>query len=293
MQRSPDRAKLTRRAMVIASLGVGVPLILVLTIRSGCEQSAPPARCPAGTQPSETRCCAEGQTLRAEACVGKPRACPVDFVLNDDGCVVRPARVRIPAGTVRVGPGDWEAQGLIEPRDVMVSSAFEIDAFEVTVDRWQACAEAGDCAPSTQSERGVPVRGVTFEQARRFCAWAGGGIPTEDAWILAAAGTTARRYPWGNTGAVCRRADWGRLRGPCTRGATGPEWAGLIEEDRTPEGVVGLAGGLAEWVRSPRGPVVRGGSYKSQLATELRTWRRDERAADSGYDDVGVRCMYE
>lgn len=231
--------------------------------------------------------------MRAGACIGTPESCPAGFVLGDDGCIVRPSRVRMEAGAVRIGPGDWEAQGLVEPRDVKVSRAFEVDAFEVTVDRWMGCAKAGVCPPSEQTERGVPVRGVTFEQAKRFCAWAGGQLLTEDAWILAATGTSGRRYPWGSTGAVCRRADWGRLRGPCARGATGPEWAGLIEEDRTPEGVVGLAGGVAEWVQTPAGPVVRGGSYKSQLATELRTWRRDERVGDRGYDDVGVRCMYE
>jgi formylglycine-generating enzyme required for sulfatase activity len=63
--------------------------------------------------------------------------------------------------------------------------------------------------------------------------------------------------------------------------------------DRTPEGISGLGGGVAEWVRSDEGGVVRGGSFRSQLATQLRTGRRERRDGGLGYDDVGVRCAYE
>jgi formylglycine-generating enzyme required for sulfatase activity len=54
-----------------------------------------------------------------------------------------------------------------------------------------------------------------------------------------------------------------------------------------------MGGGVAEWVRSDEGGVVRGGSFRSQLATQLRTWRREKRDAERGYDDVGLRCAYE
>ena len=266
---------------------------MVYAILKGSEDAAPPARCPPDTLPTETRCCAKGQTEVDGRCEGIASTCPGGLEPIEGSCVATPVRVRIEPASVRLGPGDWEAQGLIRARTITVDAPFEIDAFEVTVHRWQQCVRAGSCvALSSPSEGGVPVRGVLFEQAERFCRWAQGDVPAEDAWILAAAGPRAHRYPWGDTGAVCRRADWGRTSGPCARGALSPEWAGLIAHDVTPEGVVGLAGGVAEWVRGANGPALRGGSFRSELATELRTWRRDGRPADRAYEDVGFRCTY-
>jgi len=194
---------------------------------------------------------------------------------------------------VRVGYDDWEAEGQPVQRDVAVSSPFYIDAFEVTFDRWSACVLAGACLePSSSGEAGQPVRGVTLQQARAFCRWAGGDLPSEDMWTLAASGMAARRYPWGDTGAVCRRADWGKWSGPCAHGGSGPDWAGLIALDRTPEGVVGLGGGVSEWVRAEQGGVVCGGSYRSTRASQLKAWWRELRAPEQGHDDVGLRCVY-
>ena len=46
-------------------------------------------------------------------------------------------------------------------------------------------ANVGQVAPSTASET-EPATGVTFARAREFAAWAGGRLPTEDEWQLAA-----------------------------------------------------------------------------------------------------------
>lgn len=267
---------------------------MVVVVVAGQKGASPPARCPDGLVALAARCCGPGQTSRDGRCLGKPASCPSGFSMREGGCVAEPSRATIAAGSVRIGPGDWEAQGQVVPRDVVIPSAFRIDTFEVTFDRWSACVASGACTPpSWEGEPGQPVRGVTLAQATAFCRWAGGVLPTEDMWILAAAGTSARRYPWGDTGAVCRRADWGRESGPCAQGGKGPDWAGAIGLDRTPEGISGLGGGVAEWVRSDDGGVVRGGSFRSQLATQLRTWRRERRNGELGYDDVGFRCAYE
>ena len=46
------------------------------------------------------------------------------MIVRPDGCAVTPRRVVIDAGTLRVGPGDWEAQGVVLPSETAVA-AFE------------------------------------------------------------------------------------------------------------------------------------------------------------------------
>ncbi|PIE05947.1 MAG: hypothetical protein CSA75_02065 [Sorangium cellulosum] len=287
-----------RRHQRTKAIGVAALCVLLLagtTIAGfwGYKNASAPARCPYGSLAIESRCCADGQTIKGGRCTGTPKSCPPNLSLIKNACVALPKRVTIAGGALRLGPGDWEAQGFVQPRVVKISTPFELDVIEVTYARWEACANAGACTSlSSKNEPGCPVSGVTFVQAASFCEWAGGTLPSEDAWILAAAGPHSNRYPWGNTGAVCRRADWGRLKGPCALQASQPEWAGLFAADRTPHGVMGLAGGVSEWSRSADGPVVLGGSYRSQLATQLRTWRREKRDSNKAYKDVGFRCMY-
>jgi hypothetical protein len=52
-----------------------------------------------------------------------------------------------------------------------------------------------------------------------------------------------------------------------------------------------MAGNVAEWTEAaPDGGVAHGGSWRSALATELRTWARLEVPAGAHDDRVGVRC---
>ncbi len=187
-----------------------------------------------------------------------------------------PHEVLVPATHLVVGPSDWEAEGRVPPRTIDVK-AFYLDAYETT-------------APEG-ADRARALAGVSFADAERLCRARGQRLPTEDEWIAAAAGPTARRYPWGDTGAVCRRAAWGAKNGPCASDpAAGPDSVGAHPDGRTPEGIEDMAGNVAEWTVSPAGPVVHGGSWASALATELRTWSKvevDPRAHDPR---VGVRC---
>lgn len=192
--------------------------------------------------------------------------------------------VDVPAGEVTIGPSDWEAEGRVASR-VVKTGAFRIDAYEVTVGR---LARADDPARAAS--------GVTLAEARAFCKDHGGRLPTEDEWIVAAAGTGARprRYPWGNTGAVCTRAAFGLKAGPCAHGASGPDTAGAHPDGATPLGVHDLAGNVAEWVETGTAEtVVRGGSWDTMLATELRTWVRRTASPDAKDPTIGFRCAYD
>ena len=82
---------------------------------------------------------------------------------------------------------------------------FLLDKFEVTNSLYAAFARATR-RPDPPYWRKVhftgphmPVVGVTWEEARDYCAWAGKRLPTEAEWEYAAQGAdAARRYPWGS-----------------------------------------------------------------------------------------------
>ncbi len=250
--------------------------------------------------------CGEGFARSGARCL-PAHACPPPLVKTESGCDEKERDiVAIEEATVTIGPSDWEAEGRVPPRSVH-AKAFRIDRLEVTAGRF---GQSGDPARAAS--------GVTLDEARAFCTHRQGRLPSEDEWIVAAAGPRARRYPWGDTGAVCRRAAFGLADGPCATGADGPDTVGAHPDGATPEGVHDLAGNVAEWVETGACPpdripgagasaeggaaprsgrdclaVVRGGSWQTKLATELRTWSRREVGSESRQAWIGFRCAYD
>jgi formylglycine-generating enzyme required for sulfatase activity len=216
--------------------------------------------------------------------------------MSDAGCAVSAARVPIAGGTLHLGAADWEAEGRIEAHDATITP-FEIDAFEITESSYGECVVAQKCAPlPTSGEPGRARGGLARPDAEAYCAFRGGRLPTDDEWTFSAGGSKLRRYPWGDTGAVCRRGVWGLHEGPCGFEFVGPELAGAHPGGASPEGVHDLAGNVAEWVSGPPGQAVgavRGGSFRTALATELRTWHTRPVAVTDRLPDVGARCVYD
>lgn len=215
--------------------------------------------------------------------MGAPRACGRFHDRTPDGCVPRDERVLLGGGALRVGPSDWEAQGVVAPREIRVG-AFAMDRFEVTERRVRRCTAALSCP-------GVPLSGddgraavLPFAEARALCAFEGGRLPTDDEWTFAAMGPEGRRYPWGDTGAVCQRAAFGLAVGPCGHGAVGPDSVGSRPSGASPQGLQDLAGNVSEWVENGG---ARGGSFATGLASDLRGWNRGVLAGTTG-----VRCAY-
>jgi formylglycine-generating enzyme required for sulfatase activity len=199
--------------------------------------------------------------------------------------------VLVGEATLSIGPSDWEAERVVAPHTIHVE-AFQLDAFEVT-----SSAYRGD----TGAEGLRAASGMTRAAAAEFCRVKGGRLPTEDEWIAAAASASnpPPRYPWGDTGAVCRRAAWGLLGGPCATGADGPDTVGSHPDGDSPLGLHDLAGNVAEWVApsspssAPAAPAVaKGGSWQSDLASDLRIWARLELPPVAGDARVGFRCAY-
>lgn len=275
-----------------------------------------PERCAPKTRALGARCCPEGQALVEGQCRGQPKGCPEGLQLAvrpQLGCVASLEPARVAGGRLELAPNDWEAEGVVERRVVEVRS-FRLDRTEVTVDAWRRCSAAGACdalpapssaapapsatsgqtespAPSAPAEPGVPVTGITASQAERYCAFAGGRLPTFDELLFAAAGPDGRRFPWGPHGLVCRRASFGLEDGPCATGGTGPELAGSRPGGATPAGILDLVGNVAEWSRGPEGELrLFGGSYRSKVASQLKSWSSEPPRVG---DDVGFRCAYD
>lgn len=149
-----------------------------------------------------------------------------------------------------------------------------------------------------------PVTETTWAAAVAYCAWRGGRLPSEAEWEAAARGATGRVYPWGNAEPTTELATIGRRTadtlpvGSATKGAT-------------PEGLLDMAGSLAEWTSTLYRPypyrgddgredlaiagerVTRGGDYVYQGAPEhLVTWHRRgfSRQPTSGHRHIGFRC---
>ncbi|MFH0899753.1 MAG: SUMF1/EgtB/PvdO family nonheme iron enzyme [Pseudomonadota bacterium] len=234
--------------------------------------------------------------------------------------------VPFPAGMFQMGSDKHSAHEK-SARKVHVS-AFSMLKTEVTVAQYQACEEAGHCSGvgfttgcSTRlpEEFNHPLNCTEWEQARSFCEWIGGRLPTEAEWEYAARGGADggdREFPWGNEEPTCERVVM-NLDGDhpgCGKKTTWPVCS--KPAGNTPQGLCDMAGNAAEWVadwyqsdyyescakgcNNPRGPetgewrVVRGGSFVDLYPDMLRTtfrglfppkWKRGQ----NGYP--GFRCV--
>jgi formylglycine-generating enzyme len=270
---------LVAAALVVAAVGAAVAIAVG---RRGSEQGA---RCGSGFVATGPRCLPLVDP-------DHPSSCFPPLVHTPAGCDGPRVTALIPAASVAVGPSDWEAQGRVQARSIRVQS-FRIDAFEVTRGRLGLTEDPARAASA-----------IPRDEAAAFCVSAGGRLPTEDEWIVAAASAMnpPRRYPWGDTGAVCRRAAWG-LQGACASGADGPDTVGAHATGDSPLGLHDLAGNVAEWVSddmeetTDAGPaepmgLTKGGSWRDTQASELRIWARRQVPVAARDPAVGFRCVY-
>jgi formylglycine-generating enzyme required for sulfatase activity len=240
--------------------------------------------------------CDAGFVVAAARCMSTRDACPSPLVVAFGECDAPDTRVLVPAARFHIGPSDWEAEGRVPPREV-ATRAFYMDAFEVTIAKYGAASAS---TTRTQRDAARAVDGITRAEAIAYCAARGGRLPTEDEWIAAASSGaptgTPTRYPWGDTGAVCRRAAWGLARGPCSQRGDGPDTVGAHSSGDTPLGLHDMAGNVAEWIAPDDARdlgIARGGSWQSDLATELRIWSRLEVAPGARDARIGMRCVYD
>jgi iron(II)-dependent oxidoreductase len=210
----------------------------------------------------------------------------------------------VPAGHFWMGSNRGDIQET--PLRRLYLPSFGIDRREVSQKAYRAFADStGRKVPWLQEDARYigedrPALGVTWEEARAFCLWAGKRLPTEAEWEKTARGEDGRTYPWGEAipnPALLNFAD--HLQEPAPVGG----YAG----GASPFGVLDLSGNVAEWVESdppparpgsgegppvpvPRGvKVVRGGAWNSGLFW-VRASARTVRSAVERSRHVGFRC---
>ncbi len=189
-------------------------------------------------------------------------------VRDIDGMV----QVYIPAGEFMMGSDDERFYNS-QPEHVVHLDAFWIDQTEVTNEKYAQCVEERYCFRPKYSTSwnfnnyyldsnyaNYPVVWVSWEDAERYCAWAGSRLPSEAEWEKAARGTDARIYPWGNSEPTRRISDIPYDSVP----------VGSFKDEESPYGVLDMTGNVGEWVhdwfdigyfarsvtQNPLGPVV-------------------------------------
>jgi len=189
-------------------------------------------------------------------------------------------------------------------------AAFWMARTEVTVAEYARCVAVGRCGPAGFEGGGqrfqrptLPVTLVTFDDAKRYCAFRGGRLPSEAEFERAARGATRRRYPWGQSWHP-KLTNHGRLGVDATDASDGfAELApvGSFPDGATPEGILDLAGNAAEWTDAAFTPdygspptgerTVRGGSFASSAAF-LRGAARVGKSPETREPTLGFRCVW-
>jgi formylglycine-generating enzyme required for sulfatase activity len=222
--------------------------------------------------------------------------------------------VWVPAGTYTMGcsPGDSMCASVEKPsHSVTISKGFWMGQTEVTVGAYKRFAQAtgramgsGPSWDSTWKQDNLPMVFVNWDDARSYCTWAGGRLPTEAEWEYAARAGTQTRYYFGNDADLLGDYAWYDSN---SKDAAHP----VGQKKPNAWGLYDMLGNVWEWcqdwygdypsqaVTDTRGPssgsyrMMRGGSWVFGGAGGSRV---SSRAVGPGDGDGGVggfRCVRE
>ncbi len=225
--------------------------------------------------------------------------------------------VHIEGGKFKMGcvPSDNRcAKDETPPHDVTISHGFWMGRNEVEVSAFQRYTSVNKLKmPGTPAYNSgwraanLPMVVVSWDQAKAYCAWAGGRLPTEAEWEFAARGGVANEiYPLNSENS----RDKANFSG--TKGNDIFEFAAPVHSfDANPFNLFDMAGNVWEWVNDfysanyyqdspavdPPGPktgkdhVMRGGSFASDWQEHLRISVR--KAQGGPTNNLGFRCVLD
>jgi formylglycine-generating enzyme required for sulfatase activity len=192
-----------------------------------------------------------------------------------------------------------------QPQRLHTLDSYEIAVYEVSNSQYELCVDVGICEPRVRNLQNeevpydpkyfspeYPAVAVAFSQARAFCAWVEGRLPSEHEWEKAARGKEDNRlYPWGNDFEI-ERANLA-VTVPPDLSEVFPEPIKSHVGDASPYGVVNMSGNVREWTTSLRNGkhIVRGGSWLSPYIEGRVTDRGTNLVPEHMDYDIGFRCV--
>lgn len=271
-------------------------LAIAARVAVACRGAAPetpiptPAEAGADAQPADA---------------GGPAA-PEDAAAEDSGLPAPEGMLLVPGGSFTMGSDEWGERDERPAHRVTIGS-FWLDRVPVTNADWQQCVTARKCrqndrASITHAGRDEdflkpkqPVVGVSWDDARGYCAWRGKRLPREAEYERAARGDDGRKYPWGNDAPTPERACYGRLFG-----RDAPDDVGTHPSGRGPYGHDDLAGEVWEWTEDEYDPFayVRAGAEAgvpgtcAEIMTALWELRRDGGQGFTGTNPIPNECEH-
>ncbi len=200
-------------------------------------------------------------------------------------CSNCPVMLNIPGGSFIMGLGARDSSAL--PAHKVTVRPFALQQSPVTVADWKACEADGGCgAPPRMAvaEDAAPLYNASWDDAQQYIAWLSKvsgrpyRLPSEAEWEYAARAGTTTRFSWGEQVGVglANCADCGSTQDPHA-----PAPAQRFKPN--PFGLLGMAGGVSQWVQDCWFPtyagapadgsaheargcqqrVIRGGSFRS------------------------------
>ncbi|MBX7084675.1 MAG: formylglycine-generating enzyme family protein, partial [Nannocystaceae bacterium] len=261
---------------------------------------------------------------------------PPELPQLPDGSRAKPCLPQAPAGMACI-PGGAFIRGADDgpdnarPAATVWLSTYYMDLYEVTYAQYEACEADGRCNAARPrytdyDHPNMPMTGVNWFDAVKYCEVHGKMLPTEAQWEKAARGPDGALYPWGNDPVDCTRAIYrdqtGRgcgLKKQFSKPETGRPW----DVGSRPAGVYGLfdmVGNSWEWVADwnskswascgadcegldPQGPcagqqscastrnkIVRGGSWYWEAEKATGIYRRAHVPSNDPFHHFGFRC---